>query len=88
MTTTSFSEKVLTIVRKIPRGSVLTYKEVARRAGNPRASRAVGSVMKKNYREDVPCHRVIRSDGVIGQYNRGGAEAKMEKLITEGYVVI
>ncbi len=80
----TFTSKVLSIVRAIPRGSVLTYTEVARKAGNPRASRAVGSIMKKNFREDVPCHRVIRSDGSLGEYNRG-AENKRKKLMAEGY---
>jgi methylated-DNA-[protein]-cysteine S-methyltransferase len=82
----TFSEKVISVVKAIPRGHVLSYKEVARRSGNPRASRAVGSIMKKNYREDVPCHRVIRSDGKVGEYNRG-AENKMKKLKNEGYLV-
>jgi methylated-DNA-[protein]-cysteine S-methyltransferase len=44
---------------------------VARIAGNEKASRVVGSVMKKNYDKDIPCHRVIRSDGKPGRYNRG-----------------
>jgi len=82
----TFSEKVLGIVRAIPRGSVLSYQEVARKAGNPRASRAVGSIMKKNFRSDIPCHRVIRSDGSLGEYNRGAGE-KRRKLREEGYVV-
>jgi methylated-DNA-[protein]-cysteine S-methyltransferase len=81
----NFTEKVLNVVRLIPKGSVLSYGEVARRAGNAGASRAVGSIMKKNYRDDVPCHRVIRSDGAIGEYNRG-RENKMKRLKEEGYI--
>lgn len=80
-----FTSKVLSIVRAIPRGSVLTYKEVAQKAGRPGAARAVGSIMKKNYRDDVPCHRVIRSDGKAGEYNRGGSGGKLEKLKQEGW---
>jgi len=81
---TSFKDKVLDIVRSIPKGKTLTYKEVATLAGSPRAARAVGSYMKANYDKTVPCHRVIRSDGVIGDYNRGGSYAKRELLTREG----
>ncbi len=80
----TFTEKVLDVVRKIPKGSVLTYKQVAERAGSPGASRAVGSIMKSNYLLDVPCHRVIKSDGSVGEYNRGGTKAKIALLKKEG----
>ena len=80
----SFKENVLNIVRKIPKGKTMTYKEVATKAGSPFASRAVGTIMAGNYLRDVPCHRVIRSDGKIGQYNRGGESAKRKLLKTEG----
>lgn len=82
----TFQEKVLDIVRKIPRGKTLTYKEVATKASSPNAARAVGSIMKANLRPDVPCHRVIRSDGVIGEYNRGGPTEKYRKLKAEGAI--
>jgi O-6-methylguanine DNA methyltransferase len=82
----SFKEKVLDVVRKIPKGKVLTYGEVAKKAGNPGAARAVGAIMRTNYRPDVPCHRVIRSDGKIGNYNRGGAAAKTALLKKEGAI--
>lgn len=80
----SFSEKVLDVVRKIPKGKTLTYKDVATKAGSPGASRAVGTIIAHNFRKDVPCHRVIRSDGKIGAYNRGGTKAKTNLLRTEG----
>lgn len=83
----TFTEKVIDIVKSIPAGSILTYQQVAERAGNIRASRAVGSIMKKNYQESIPCHRVIRSDGNIGNYNRGGENIKLKKLLAEGYVI-
>jgi O-6-methylguanine DNA methyltransferase len=82
----TFQEKVLAIVQKIPRGSVLTYAQVAKKAGSPNAARSVGSIMKKNYRPEIPCHRVIRSDGKIGDYNRGGRNIKLELLREEGYL--
>lgn len=81
-----FTERVLNIVSGIKRGKTMTYKEVADRAGSPRAARAVGSIMKANYRPSVPCHRVIRSDGVIGKYNRGGSREKYKKLKREGAI--
>lgn len=68
---TSFSDKVYDVVRKIKSGEVLTYKEVAKRAGNEKACRAVGNILNKNYDPQIPCHRVIRSDGKTGGYNRG-----------------
>ncbi len=82
----SFQDVVLDIVRKIPKGKTMTYKQVAVRAGSPGAARAVGSIMKSNYRKDVPCHRVVRSDGKIGDYNRGGSVAKIKLLKKEGAI--
>ncbi len=82
----SFTEKVRDVVRKIPRGKTMTYKEVAAKAGNPGAARVVGSVMKANYDSEIPCHRVLRSDGKVGDYNRGGASAKLKLLKDEGAI--
>lgn len=81
----SFSKKVYVIVAHISRGKVLTYKQVATKAGSPGAARAVGSLMKRNYNPKIPCHRVIRSDGKPCGYNRGGPERKMELLREEGF---
>lgn len=81
----SFTQKVYHIVRKIPKGEVLTYKQVAQKAGNSLASRAVGSILRKNYDPEIPCHRVVRSDGALGGYNRGGA-LKKGMLIKEGFL--
>ncbi len=78
-----FKQKVFAVVRKIPKGKVLTYKEVAKRAGSPRAFRAVGSVLKTNFDPAIPCHRVVKSDGTLGQYNRGGTLKKQELLQAE-----
>lgn len=82
----SFTEKVKEIVSKIPKGSVMTYGAIAKLAGSPGASRAVGSIMAHNYDPKVPCHRVIRTDGKIGAYNRGGEKAKRALLIKEGAI--
>jgi len=75
------------VVRSIPVGKVMTYGDVACAVGSPGASRAVGSLMRKNYDKSVPCHRVVKSDGLVGQYNReGGSYAKAERLKVEGVV--
>ncbi len=80
----SFTAKVYAVVAAIPKGSVLTYKEVARRAGNADAARAVGNIMHNNPdTAKVPCHRVVRSDGVPGGYARG-ARKKIAILKSEG----
>jgi L-threonylcarbamoyladenylate synthase len=63
----SFKEKVFRAVRKIKRGNFLSYKEVAKRAGNEKAYRAVANILK-NSPENVPCHRVIRNDNLVGGY--------------------
>ncbi len=82
----SFKEKVLEVVSRIPKGKTMTYQQVAKQAGSPGAFRAVGSIMAKNYNPKVPCHRVIKSDGTFGNYNRGGTKAKIALLKREGAV--
>jgi methylated-DNA-[protein]-cysteine S-methyltransferase len=80
-----FANRVRTVVRAIPKGQVMSYGDIAKQIGAPRYSRQVAKVMANNYLPDVPCHRVIRSDGKLGGYNRGGVEVKRALLITEGY---
>lgn len=81
----SFTQKVLEVVKDIPKGETLSYKQVATRAGNLRACRVVGSILKKNFNPQIPCHRVIKSDGTLGEYNRG-REEKERKLKEEGAI--
>src|SRR3989338_6229486 len=81
--TRSFKERVYEAVKTIPRGRVFTYRDVAFLAGSPGAWRAVGTVLSKNRDPEVPCHRVIRSDGTIGGYNRG-SKKKRSLLKKEG----
>ena len=84
---TSFTEKVYAVVAKIPKGSVMTYAEVARRAGRPRAYRAVGNIMNKNPdTKKVPCHRVVRADGTPGGY-AWGAKKQIALLRREGVLL-
>ncbi|MEX2010256.1 MAG: MGMT family protein [Parcubacteria group bacterium] len=82
----TFKEKIYSVVKTIPKGSVMTYKEVAHRVGRPLAHRAVGNILGKNVDPKVPCHRVIRSDGKIGGY-RDGSIFKIKRLREEGAIL-
>ncbi len=84
MKESSFAVRVRDAVRQIPKGETRSYGEVAKAIGYPGAARAVGTVMKNNYDPTVPCHRVIRADGTLGGYNRGGEARKCELLREEG----
>ena len=83
---TKFQIKVWTYLRKIPRGSIKTYSQVAKAIGNPLATRAVANAIGKNpYAPKIPCHRVIRSDGSLGGYSgKGGVKTKRFLLKKEG----
>ena len=78
-----FQKKVYQVVKQIPKGQVMTYKEVAEKIGNKKAYRAVGNILNKNTNPEVPCHRVVRSDGKIGDY-RSGIRKKARLLKKEG----
>lgn len=82
----NFKEKVLNIVRDIPKGKVLTYKQVAELAGNQSAARPIGNILNKNYNPEIPCHRVVRSDYIVGGYNRGRVK-KIKILRAEGIII-
>ncbi|MEJ7843077.1 MAG: methylated-DNA--[protein]-cysteine S-methyltransferase [Rubrobacter sp.] len=85
--TTPFQRRVLEVVAGIPRGEVRPYAWVAREAGSPKASRAVGTVMANNpVPLLVPCHRVVRNDGTTGSYAFGAGE-KVGLLRGEGVPV-
>lgn len=84
---TPFQRKVYNVVKKIPHGRVSTYRAVARAIGKPRAARAVGGALNKNLFRSVPCHRVVRSDGLIGGYARG-VRSKIGILQGEGVEII
>ena len=79
----TFKQKVFDVVRKIPKGKTMTYKEVARKARSPLAFRAVGSILATNFDPQIPCHRVIGSDGKMHGYNRGITN-KIKILKAEG----
>jgi O-6-methylguanine DNA methyltransferase len=82
----SFEEKVLREVKKIPKGKVSTYKEIAQKSGSPKSWRAVGNILNKNRNSNIPCHRVIRSDGKIGGYNKG--EKKKREILKKERIEI
>ena len=82
--TRGFSERVLRATARIPYGGVSTYRDVAARAGNPRAMRAAGNALGSNpIPIVVPCHRVVRTGGDVGNYG-GGPEMKRALLRLEG----
>ena len=83
---TKFQLKVWSYLRKIPRGRVKTYSQVAKAIRRPLAVRAVANAIGKNpYAPKIPCHRVIRSDGLLGGYSgKGGVKTKRFLLKKEG----
>ncbi|MBL7150917.1 MGMT family protein [Candidatus Microgenomates bacterium] len=84
---TSFQRKVYEVVKKIPKGEVLSYQQVARLTGYPKACRAVGNALNKNPDpKTIPCHRVIRANGKIGGF-KGGQKKKIRLLRKEGVII-
>ncbi len=83
---TAFQKKVWSEIDKIPRGEVVTYSQIAKNMGHPKAARAVANACGANPNPIiVPCHRVIRSDGELGGYSGpGGIKKKKELLENEG----
>jgi methylated-DNA-[protein]-cysteine S-methyltransferase len=83
---TKFQIKVWNELKKIPRGEVRTYKEIAIAIGRPNSARAVANACGKNPRPiEIPCHRVIKYDGSLGGYSaKGGVSTKYKLLKKEG----
>jgi methylated-DNA-[protein]-cysteine S-methyltransferase len=86
---TKFQIKVWKYLKSIAKGKVKTYKEVAIAINKPKAARAVANACAKNpYAPNVPCHRVIRSDGSLGGFSApGGTKAKKKLLKKEGFLL-
>lgn len=83
----AFTQRVLAACDCIPKGKVTTYARLAVAIGAPRAVRAVGTALSKNpCIGDIPCHRVVKSDGTIGGFARG-AQDKVRRLRHEGISV-
>jgi O-6-methylguanine DNA methyltransferase len=79
----TFTDRVIDVVSEIPVGKTMSYKEVAKKAGNEKAARAVGNILNRYYedclitgKKRIPCHRVIRSDGGLGGYVKGEDEKR------------
>jgi O-6-methylguanine DNA methyltransferase len=81
-----FTQRVLSVVRRVPVGRVTTYGTVARLAGKPRAARAVGNIMREARQPGLPYHRVIAANGRLGGYG-GNTALKRALLVAEGLVV-
>ena len=83
---TPFQIKVWKYLKTIPRGKVITYKQLAKAINMPKAARAVANACAKNpHAPKIPCHRVIRSDGNLGGYSgKGGISTKRKLLKREG----
>lgn len=82
-----FAARVRSVVRRIPRGRVATYGDVAKIAGRPRAHRAVGNIMRNCQDTSIPCHRVIAAGGKLGGFG-GDLHRKRDLLVQEGLVVV
>src|SRR3989344_3665759 len=83
---TELQKKVWKALLQIPKGKVVTYKELAKKVGKPKAIRAVANAVGANpLIVTIPCHRVVRSDGTLGGYSgKGGVKAKRALLLKEG----
>ena len=82
---TKFQVKVWKYLKSIPKGKVKTYKQVAIGINRPKSARAVANACAKNpYAPNIPCHRVVRSDGSLGGYSgKGGIKTKIKLLKAE-----
>jgi len=78
-----FRKKVFAACARIRRGRVSTYSRIAKAIGRPGAARAVGNALDKNRSKQVPCHRIVRSDGRVGGFAHG-SKKKEEMLRKEG----
>jgi len=82
----NFNEKCYSLLEKVPKGKVTTYKEIAN-ALKTKAYRAVGNAMNKNPHKNVPCHRVVKSNGQVGGF-ASGTKKKNELLKKEGVRIV
>jgi len=86
---TKFQLKVWKEILKIPKGKVTTYKQIAKKIGFPKSSRAVANACGKNpFAPNIPCHRVIRSDGKLGGYSGKGGLYKKKLLLKKEKIIL
>jgi len=82
---TDFTEDVYKIVKTIPKGKVASYGWVGKQLGSARLARAVGNALHKNPFADIPCHRVVNSQGKLAEkFGKGGWRVQKEMLVAEG----
>jgi len=79
----SFKLQVYELVKKIPKGKVMTYGQVAQKLGRPKAARAVGNILHQNISLQIPCHRVVNRKGRIACHFAHGGEKKQWQLLLE-----
>ena len=80
-----FTDQVYELVKKIPKGKVKTYGQIAQLLGRPKASRAIGNILHRNFSSKVPCHRVVNKKGRLAfNFAHGGFEKQREMLLKEG----
>ena len=86
---TEFQKRVWLELTKIPKGQIITYKELSHKVGRPDAVRAVANAVGANpLIVTIPCHRVVRTDGTLGGYSgKGGIKAKKKLLLKEGVII-
>ena len=81
----SFKLRVYELVKKIPKGKVMTYGQITQKLGRSKASRAVGNILHQNTSLKVPCHRVVNQKGRVARsYKFGGWKCQKERLLKEG----
>lgn len=79
-----FTKQVYFLVKKIPKGKVMTYGQIAKKLGRPKAARAVGNILHQNSSSQIPCHRVVNREGKIAfNFAYGGEEKQRELLLKE-----
>ncbi|OIO32761.1 MAG: 6-O-methylguanine DNA methyltransferase [Candidatus Yonathbacteria bacterium CG_4_10_14_3_um_filter_47_65] len=66
----NFTENVLSVIACIPKGEILTYREITKQIANQKVYYVVGNILNKNHNSAIRCHRVVRSDGTPGGYSR------------------
>lgn len=85
----SLACKVVKVCKAIPLGKTITYSQLAKKAGFPKAARAVGSVLAKNPLPlIVPCHRVVRADGKIGNFSAPGGSKTKKKMLEQEKLLV
>ena len=90
LVTDSPTKRIYEAVKKVPRGKVATYSQIATLAGNPRMCRAVGNALHKNpYPDEIPCYRIVNAKGELAmEFAFGGKEIQAERLREEGIEVV